>query len=276
MRRIPYLLLLLLAAAAPANAQVDFSARLLHSELLLCEPVPVVVTLQNVRGEVLRAGGAQGYSVVFEVTDRDGLLLPQRPETAPVVPAEVPGGGAVTFTNDLHELFALAGHSLRAVRARLAVGNRSYVTEKMFLDIRPGHELERLQARTPAGEVRTYTLRSLNRDKRDRLFLRAGNEAETLCYGVAELGRFVRLGAPSLEVDAQGNVHVLHLNGPNSFSYGVFTPDAQVISRRTFEGDTSGVRLVPDGQGGFRVTGVGAVSPPRNPMVEPLPLRRGL
>ncbi|HMP76537.1 MAG TPA: hypothetical protein PKE12_09590 [Kiritimatiellia bacterium] len=276
MRTTPALILLGISLAAAASAQVEFSAKLTHSELLLCEPVPVVVTLQNKMPTALVAGDTQGYSLVFEVTGRDGLLVRQRPEEAlPELP-EIPAGGTVIITNDLQALFPLSSHSMLGVRARLTLGNRSYVTEKMFFDILPGSEIARLQARASDGELRTFSLRVLNREKRDRLFLRVGNEGETLCYGVSDLGRFVRLGKPAIELDAQGRVHVLHLTGPNQFSYSVHASDAGVLSRKTFEGDVSMVRLVPDGEGGFRVTGMGQLSPRRDPMVEPLPIRRGL
>lgn len=257
-------------------AQVDFSARLSHTSVLACEPVPIEVTLKNNRMIPLTAGGTQGFTLAFEVVDAQGLLVRALPNAVVATPAEVPALSQVVFTNDLQQLFPIAQHAALSIRARLVVGDRSYVTDKMFLDVLPGGEVARIQANTASGELRTYSLRVVSRDKRDRLFLRSGNEAETICYGVADLGRFVRIGNPTIEVDSQGNVHVLHLSGPNQFVHSVFSPDAMRISRRLVEGDVSAVRLVEDGAGSYRVIGAGQISPPREPMIEQLPLKRGL
>lgn len=272
--------LILMAAmgvsASSVFAQVDFSARLPNTSVLACEPVPIEVTLKNNRAVPLAAGGTQGFTLAFEVVDAQGLLVRSLPDAQVSTPAEVPPLSQVVITNDLQQLFPIARHAALSVRARLVVGDRSYVTDKMFLDVLPGGEVGRIQANTASGELRTYSLRVLSRDKRDRLFLRSSNESETICYGVADLGRFVRIGSPTLEVDSQGNVHVLHLSGPNQFVHSVFSPDAARISRQPVEGDVSAVRLVEDGAGSYRVAGAGQVSPPRDTMVEPLPLKRGL
>lgn len=267
---------LLAAFALPVYAQIEFSAKLPNSEILACEPLPVVVTLKNNLTTSLQAGGTQGYTLAFEVVDAQGLMVRALPDAQIELPPEVPPLSQVVFTNDLQRLYPIARHASLSVRARLVVGSRSYVTDKMFVDVMPGGEVARLQANTPGGELRTYSLRVLNREKRDRLYLRSSNESETICYGVAELGRFVRIGKPTLEADSRGNIHVLHLSGPNQFVHSIYSPDALRISRQVVEGDLSAVRLVADGEGGFRVAGAGRLSPPRDPIVEELPLKRGL
>lgn len=258
------------------QAQVDFSAAVPHHESLLCEAIPAIITIRNNRPETLHAGGAQGFSLTYEVTDAAGILLRSYTNAAVEVPAQIPPQATVVFTNDLQQLFPVARHNAIGVRARLTVGERSFVTEKMFVDIAPGAEIARLQAHAPDGELHTYTLRTLNRAKRDHLFLRVGNEADTLCYGVADLGRFVRIGKPALEIDGQGRVHVLHLSGPSQFVHTIFDAAGAILSRNTFAGDVSAVRLQPDDSGGYRVAGAGQVAPPKDPIVEPLPVRRGL
>jgi hypothetical protein len=264
------------AASAPAVAQIDFSAKLPHSTVLVCEEIPIVVTLRNNSDAPLVAGGAQGFALTFEVTDAQGLFVRAFPDAQISLPESIPPRASVTFTNDLLRLFPLSSLPTFAVKARLIVGDRPYVTEKMYCDVTPGGELARLQAQTSAGEMRTYTLRVLNRDNRDRLFLRCDNEFETECYGVIDLGRVIRIGIPTLEVDARGNIHILHLSGPNQFVHSIFSPESMRITRRKVEGDLNAIRLAPDGGGGFQVIGEGLTSSTRDQMVEPLPLKRGL
>lgn len=275
MRAIYYLSLGGLLTAS-AFAQIDFSARLPNNEALLCEAVPIVVTIQNNRVDALPAETEKGYSVAFELTDQAGLLIRPLEKAEIQMPAVIEGQSTVVFTNDLQSIFPIGKYAALAVRARLTVGSRSFVTEKMYVDIMPGAEIARLQAPTPGGEIHTYSLRSLSREKRDRLFLRVANEDETLCYAAIELGRFMRIGKPTLEMDGLGRVHVLHLSGPNRFVHSVFDANGALISRDQVEGDLSVVRLVEDGKGSFRVAGGGVVSPPRDPIVEALPVRRGL
>lgn len=259
-----------------AFAQIDFSAKLPNNEALLCEPIPIVVTIQNNRVDALPAGSEQGYSIAFELTDQPGLLVRPIANAVVQMPAVIKGQSTVVFTNDLQSIFPVGKYAALAVRARLTVGSRSFVTDKMYVDILPGAEIARLQAPTPDGEVHTYSLRSISREKRDRLFLRVANEDESLCYAAIELGRFMRIGKPTLEVDGLGRVHVLHLSGPNRFVHSVFEANGAPVSRDLIEGDLSLVRLVEDGQGSFRVAGGGLVSPPRDPVVDALPVRRGL
>lgn len=276
MRLVSGMLVGWVCATLSVQAQVDFSARILYRESLVCEPMPTVITIRNNRVEPLNAGGAQGYSLTFEVTDTAGLLLRPFPDAAVEVPAQIPPQSTVVFTNDLQRLFPVSRHQAIGVRARLTVGERSFVTERTFVDILPGVEIARLQAAAPGGEIHTYTLRLLNRENRDHLFLRVSNEEDSICYGVADLGRVVRMGKPTLEVDEQSRVHVLHLSGPGLFTYTIFDAAGSILNRSSFMGDVSSVRLEPDNAGSFRVVGAGQIAPPKDPIVEPLPVRRGL
>ncbi|MCO5061259.1 MAG: hypothetical protein M9963_04540 [Kiritimatiellae bacterium] len=262
--------------AGSASAQIDFSARLVNSDVLTCESVPVVVTLQNNRVDALEASSEQGYSVAFEVTDPSGLLIRPMEKASVSMPATIPGQSTVSFTNDLQQIFPLGRYHSLSVRARLTVGSRSFVTDKMFVELLPGTEVMRLQAPAPDGQIHTYSLRTINREKRDRLFLRISNEDESLCYAVGDLGRYMRLGKPTLEADGLGRVHVLHMTAPNQFMHSVYEASGPLVSQTLVQGEVSMVRLVEDGAGSFRVAGGGVVSGPRDPMPEPLPVRRGL
>lgn len=259
-----------------AFAQIDFSANVPNREVLVCEPIPVVATIKNNRMDPLQAGSEQGYSVAFEVTDSSGLLIRPMENATVAMPAAIEGQSEVVFTNDLQRIFPVGRYPTLAVRARLTVGNKSFVTKSMYVDIMPGMEIMRIHAPAPDGEIHSYSLRSLSRDKRDRLFLRIGNESDTVCYGLADLGRFMRIGKPTIEVDGLGRVHILHLSGPGQFIHSVFDAAGTPISRDTVQGELSLVRLVEDGKGSFRVAGGGVISAPRDPIPEALPVRRGL
>ncbi|MCS6771623.1 MAG: hypothetical protein NZ740_06310 [Kiritimatiellae bacterium] len=269
-------LMVFCVAVTTARAEIDLTARLQHPEFLICEPALIFVTVRNQGAQPIRFQGEQAAMLGFDIFRPDGTLLNPLPGAQILTPSVIPPGSTVTITNDLQALFPIARHDSLSVRARLAVGKRSYVTDKMWLDVVPGIEILKMQARAPNGELRVYSLRTINRDKKDRLFLRADNESGTLCYGVADLGRFVRVGKPRMEVDRTGNIHVLHLTAPNQFAHTIISPDAVRMSRSVVEGDLNAVTLEPDGDGSYRVAGAGRVTRRPEIMVEPLPLRRGL
>lgn len=265
-----------LLAVASAQAQVQFSCALPHAQVLQHEVLPVIVTVRNSGTAALQARGEDAFVLGFEVTDPDGVRKKMRSGAAPWVPPVIEPGREVTFTNDLQGLFHLERPEALAVAARLQAHGRTYATAKNFVEIQPGSEITRITVPAADGSTRVAGLRVMNRQQRDRLFLRLDDESAGLCYGVIELGRYIRVGQPTLEVDGQGRVHVLHLSGPNQFTHSVYTLNGDRILQRTVTGDTSSVRLEPDAEQGFRLTGEGASPSPAEPMVQPLPLRRSL
>ena len=78
--------------------------------------------------------------------------------------------------------------------------------------------------------MRSYTLRTLNRDRREVVFLRINDDDRGMCYGVFELGAIVRMFEPKLQMDEVGNIHVLHQSGPWQFTHSVFTPHGDPVA----------------------------------------------
>ena len=120
-----------------------------------------------------------------------------------------------------------------------------------FLDVLPGLEIARLSAGVPAepDATRLYTLRTLNRDRVEVMFLRIDDDDRGVCYGVFELGRIVRLYEPKLQVDETGNVHILHQSGPWQFTHSVFTPRGEPVLQEVYSGEGSAIGL-KRGEGG--------------------------
>lgn len=265
------------ACAAPALlAQVDFECRLPVTQALDGEALPAVVTVRAHDRDLQLGGGDGSYRLAFELRDSRDLLIHPRDGAEVQAPSRISAGEPVTFTNDLHRLYRIDGQPQVTVRARLEAEGLALVTPPVYVDLAPGSELQRIAVRGADGPMRRCSLRSLNRDGRDRLFLRIDDEASGLCYGVFDLGRFIFVKPPVLQMDGRGQVHVLHVSGPNQFSHAVFSLDGAAVSHEIVSGDSSSVRLEADGAGGLRLVGTGATLAPREPMVEPLPVRRSL
>jgi hypothetical protein len=267
---------LLLALGAPAQAQVQLTCSVPNTQVLQHEPLSVVVAIRNDSAQPIASGGADGFALSFDVTDPDGIRIHARGDAPTWVPASLPALAEVVFTNDLQMLFRLDKPGAVAISARLQVAGRTYTTTRSLVEIQPGSEVARRQTPAADGSLRTITLRTMNRAQRDRLFLRLDDESAGLCYGVFELGRHIRVGAPTLEIDSQQRVHVLHLSGPNQFTHSVYSLNGDRLAQQSVPGDISSVRLQPDAEQGYRISGAGATPTPGEPMVQPLPLRRGL
>lgn len=269
-------LCLLVALHGAAHAQVDLQCNVPVTQVLLGESLPAVLTIRAQDRDLDLGEGEDQYRVGFDVRDARGLLVHLRPGASVQAPGRLPAGQAVAFTNDLHRLYRLDDALQISVQARIEAEGTTLVTPKVYVDIAPGAELQRLVVRGADGRRRACALRSLNREKRDHLFLRMDEEESGLCYGVFDLGRFISVKPPVMQMDGRGQLHVLHVSGPNQFSHAVFTLDGVPVSQDTVAGDSSSVRLESDGAGGLRVVGAGPSLAPREPMVEPLPVRRSL
>lgn len=264
---------LYLLMALPAMAQMELTFNLVNHEVLELEPVPVLVTLHNKGAQTLYHG--RDYQLSFDITDPDGVQARSRASASVNVPAEVAPGRRLTVTNDLGLLYQIIRQGPYAVAARLTMPQRNLVSGREYLDVMPGSELTYAEGVAGDGGARRFSLRQLSRNKQSHLFLRLDDPQKALCYGVLDLGRVIPVRTPDLLVDQQGLAHVLHLTSPSLFVHSVFSPEGELVAQQTHVGDASRVRLEPDPESGYRVTGVG-VSPPRDPFIDTLPGRKRL
>jgi hypothetical protein len=124
-------------------------------------------------------------------------------------------------------------------------GGKVFISPKLFLDVLPGLEISKLVAGIPEdpNAVRSYTLRTLNRDRNEVVFLRINDDDRDMCYGVFELGAIVRLFKPKLQTDEVGNIHVLHQSGPWQFTHSIVTPNGDPVLQEVYSADGSTIEL---------------------------------
>lgn len=271
--RFRFITIILLLWTSMALAQVGFTFKLEFTECLEWAPVTALVTLENKGTEPARLGA--DYQLSFEVRDERGTLVRSRAESELNIPLQLDPGSSVEVTNDLHCLFCIDRQGQYVVTAKLQTHNRVLASEKVFLDVMAGSELAHAEVTLPDGSERRYELRQMSRDRKSYLFLRVDDPAKGLNYGVYELGRYVPLKKPELQVDQNGLAHILHLAAPNQFLHSVFSPTGDLVAQQPHSGDSTAVRLNADPESGYRVIGEG-ITPPRDPMIETLPGRRRL
>ncbi len=252
---IPLKTLFILAAglmARVAVAQVDVNCRLDMSKTLRFEPVYAEVFIANNATEPLELpDGPGGARLLFDIEQTPSVYLPWN--GTPLLKDKLiigPRQEARVRVN-LLPAYGLREYGPYAVRARLEWRGAAYLSPKQFLDVVPGLEIAQLRAGVPnrSGAARIYRLKTLNRNKLDRLLLCIEDEDAGLSYGVYDIGRVIRMFKPVLKVDAAGNIHVLHQAGPWRFSHCVFTPDGVLVTHDHYKGEveTAALKDLPDG-----------------------------
>ena len=250
-------------SALPAAAQIDMQCRLENGRTLLFEPVVVSLDIINNTGDILDFSGAvPNAHLAFDVEQSPGVVVP--PTGVPLFNQAVTIKPGDTFTGkvNLQAAYKITDTGPYMVTTRVEWGGKIFVSPKLFLDVLPGLEIGKLVAGIPEdpSAMRTYTLRTLNRDRSEVVFLRINDDEEGTCYGVFDLGTIVRMFQPKLLVDEVGDIHVLHQSGPWQFTHSVFTPHGDPVMQEVYSGEGSIINLKrsEDGQiaveGGQRVT----------------------
>ena len=253
MKRLVLTAVVCAAAAFPAAAQIDMQCRLENVRTVLFEPVVISLDIINNTGDILDFSGAiPNAHLAFDVEQSPGVLVP--PTGVPLFAQAVTIKPGDTFSGkvNLQAAYKITDTGPYTVTTRVEWGDKVFISPKLFLDVLPGLEIAKLVAGIPddPNAVRSYTLRTLNRDRSEVVFLRINDDEEGACYGVFELGTIVRMFEPRLQVDAVGNIHVLHQSGPWQFTHSVFTPHGDPVVQEVYsaEGSVIDLKRAEDGQ----------------------------
>lgn len=268
---LPVLLLLL---ATTARAQLEVSLTMPNTTLLRCESVPAIVTIRNNTGMEIPIGGATGYDLSFEVKNADSQPL-RSDDQSPVIATTLAPGATTVITNDLFRCFRLMEIQQASVIARVDYGGRSYISQRIFLDIQNGTEIARIQV--PAGNKSiAHILRTLNRGGHAHLFLRVDDETGGWTYGAFDLGTALLMTPPQIMTDRAGLTHILHRSGPQEFNYRVADANGTFLKFEQFTGDYKNVHMTVNESGEIAVNGKPTEKGERPSVLQASPLRADL
>lgn len=247
---------LALFLTASAHGQAEMRLRLAYSTSLHMEPVLASLAIVNGTGEDLEIGETNGNArLFFDIEASPGRLVGRAEAPMFRQLASVPAGKSATLEFDLLSLYQIRSPGAYSVTARMH-GSAGLVTSaRQFLDVVPGMPVTSMTRPHVDGVRYTYQLRSLSRDREDHLFLRVDDEAQSLCFGVFDLGSMLRVVDPVMKSDKRGRIHVLHQSAPTRFTHSVFEADGQPVSSQFWSGRTSGVGLQLNEDGDIVVAG---------------------
>lgn len=255
--------------SSPARIEVD--CRFEHGRVMHYEPLIATVSVRNRTPRTVIISGQEGDAhLSFDVAYGGGRLAertdhPMLREALVVEPHET-----IRFRIDLLPRYRILDQGPLTIAAVVALGDEIFVSNRTFVDVVPGMVLrqERFALSADDSASRLVGLRTLSRDRFERIFLRIDDEQRDLCLGVYELGSLIRIFPPQIEMDAADRVHVLHQSAPARYTHTVVTADGRLVDMVYYT--PAGVRprleVGPDGQAS--VYGVRPFT--GDPVVEPM------
>jgi len=255
MFRIPLAAVLLLAATAQAQIQVELKFKRL--QYIAHEPILATVTIANNSGRDIDLHDDSGqHWFGFEINAGEGrLLAPLRQEAAE--PAlHVEAGKTVTRKINLTALYPVHDFGAYHVRANVFFPDLNkffYSTTKVFqvTDARPIWQktVGVPEGMPGSGEARTYSLLSNRFVDHTSLYLRVENRDNGVVYTTYSLGRIISNEEPQAEIDRANQLHVLHCAAPRSWAYSHVGLNGELLARSTFLETKTRPRLrrTPDG-----------------------------
>lgn len=230
-------ILVLLAWAVAARAQVTVEVLFDQEQFLRSESLPLRVRINNFSGQTLRLGEDLDW-LSFTVSSDDGKALARQGNIPLPKPFTLDSAKSVSLRADLMPYFELseAGRYKVSVSAKIPQLQSEVTTDPKTFDIISGAKIWEQDVGVPGTSpllVRRFALQQATFLKQARLYARITDAKETKLIRVLPLGPLTSFSKPEAVVDKSSQLHVLFQNGQRSFSYGIITADGEQIIRQT-------------------------------------------
>ena len=262
MRHIRTLIVTILLLTQPLAvlAQIDLSATLTHSTVLVHEPLHIRIRIRNNTAQEIRLTANDPAATLWLIVER-GPSRSVRQTSPDLLNGElvIPPMESVTHSINITDSFDIRAQASYTVRPRLTWRGRTHGATTQYFDIVPGMELDQAEAALADGSgQRLYRLMTVNRNRRYDLLLRIDDPVANVCYSVIPLGSLLRVTPPQLRVDIDQNAVVLHQAAPGRYFFHQFTPNGRLLRQRTYTSESPGVGLARADNGTFVVRGATA------------------
>lgn len=233
----------LAAAALPAAAQIGIEVSLNRSVYMQFEPVYACVKLRNDSGRPLLFGSNprfQGF-VLFDIRDRNGRPVPQRPNTGiSVTGLMLRPGETKRMVIPIHKYYKLDRIGRYTVKAYVAHNMLPHEYESRAaarFRIERGVEVwsrtvgvanvDSDKSDTP-NRTRTYSIRLMDENSYKYYYLVVEDERHV--YGVMRVGRLILSERFRAEVDMLSRIHLLMPISPKVFHYLSFSIEGENVN----------------------------------------------
>jgi hypothetical protein len=265
--RIVAPLVLALAVARTAHAQLQVELKFPRVQYVAYEPVVATVKITNLAGrdvELRNENGQRWFG--FEVTAGEGRLLAPESQTDEP-PLRVEAGRTVTRKVNLTPLFPVQELGPYHVRANVFFGdlNRFFYSQTKVFQVGDARPIWQRTVGVPGGDgVRTYSLLSNRFPDHTKLYVRVEDKSTGAVYSTFSLGRVIAFDEPQAELDRSNQLHVLHCAAPRTWAYSQIGLNGQLLSKSTLMETKSRPHLARNADGAVAVRG-GMVDAPASP-----------
>ena len=230
------------AAALPAAAQIGIEVSLNRSIYMQYEPVYACVSLRNDSGRPLLFGSDprfQGF-VLFDIRDRDGRPIPQRPDAGISVTGLMLRPGEIKrMVIPIHKYYELDRTGRYTVRAFVSHNmlQQEYQSQSVRFRIERGVDvwtrtvgvanIDEGRSDAPT-RTRTYTIRTMTEAPNKYYYLVVEDDSHV--YGVMRVGQVIFSEHFSAEVDMLSRIHLLMPVTNKIFHYLSFSIEGENVN----------------------------------------------
>lgn len=254
--RLPLTILFLALIPAWLPARMDVKANLASDTFLKYESIRFQITVTNTSRVPVRFGGtAPNSKLRLNVSDTQGRLMNKTKLALFPTPWTILPGETASRDFDLLRLFEI--RRVGSYRLKTVVQFPDEVTlqdKTRLFNVVSGVEVSEMKIKS---KDRTFTLLSLNRNRRDEVLMRISSHDETKVLQTYFLGPYLKFYTPTFQEGRNGQVAVLHHASPTEIVFTLFKTNGDPVKKQTLPTTASDpVRLVEDPELGFVVRGV--------------------
>jgi len=254
--------LLWLAGAEQAAAQVRVDISFKRKLYVMYEPLIATVTINNLSGRPLLLDNSDHHRWFgFNIETGDGRIIPPIHPDYALKPAAVGPGEKLTRAVNLTPLFPLHEFGLYRIKATVYVETfgRYFSSPPLAVEITDGRPIWQEVVGVPGSDgkpvLRTITLLSHKLSRSTRLYVRIEDRERGHVYATHQLGQFLTFGRPEVMLDVDNQIHILQNTMPKQFLYTHLGLAGEVLGQQAYREAGSRPRLVKQAGGSVAVTG---------------------
>lgn len=268
---------LTLASATMSSAQLMVQMKMNKDSYMAYEPVKATITVSNRSGHDVILNGPGGRSwLSFDVYEKGQIISPSVRGGAPVSGFLLGSGKSISKTVNIRELYPLGRYGNYVVNASVYFPplKRYFTSKKTRVSVMDSRAFwkQSVGVRTDPSKLasfREFSLHQFRDQSFNSLYVRLKDADGGRVYATYSIGRYIDVRKPQATVDAQNNLHVLHMVAPRVYSYGRVSPHGEWLGNKFYR-EEPGNRpsMMIDGGGVVQIVG-GTHYDPEKPVAPP-------
>lgn len=237
MRRFLLLLAILFVCVEPLQAQIEVGLEIKRRFLMQYEPIVATVTVKNMAGRDIMLSDTPSQNwFSFQISRGDGQLVPPCDPDYRLTPLTVPAGQSVKRSIVLNTVYPVRELGMYRVRAVIyfSATDKYYQSRMIPLELSEGKTIWQHLVGVPegangAGGTRKLSLLSFRQTDYSVLYARVEDVDSGMVYATMPLGHLLGGIDPNVQVDTQGNLHILQAAGPKTYLYSSISLNGELL-----------------------------------------------